>query len=74
MLLVSRGEEGAILVALAVNLALHPRCAQLMAGSGRLAALAARAFRSTDLMLIKLVRNLSQHPENSNLFVVNIST
>lgn len=70
VLLSKEGTQRTELAALAVNLSLQPRCAALMAGSGRLAALAARAFRATDLLLIKLIRNLSQHSENKHLFIV----
>jgi len=73
VLLSKEGTQRTELAALAVNLSLQSRCAVLMAGSGRLAALATRAFRATDLLMIKLIRNLSQHQENHRLFIVRIA-
>ncbi|KAL0849134.1 hypothetical protein ABMA28_013483 [Loxostege sticticalis] len=58
-----------VLLALCVNLAWCERAAQQMAAEGRLRELLARAFRHRNTMLMKLVRNLSHHPQNKLLFV-----
>lgn len=61
-----------ILLALCINLAWCERAANQMAAEGRLRELLARAFRHRNTMLMKLVRNLSHHPQNKPLFVVSI--
>ncbi|CAG9099515.1 unnamed protein product [Plutella xylostella] len=65
------GEGGGtdVLLALCINLAWCPRAAALMAGEGRLRELLERAFRHNNAMLMKLVRNLSHHPQNRPLLV-----
>lgn len=60
-----------VLLALCVNLAWCERAAEHMAAEGRLKELLARAFRHRNTMLMKLVRNLSHHPQNKPLFVVS---
>lgn len=61
-----------VLLALCVNLAWSERAAQLMAAEGRLRELLLRAFRYRNTMLMKLVRNLSNHTVNKPLFIVSI--
>ncbi|KOB76892.1 putative kinesin-associated protein [Operophtera brumata] len=65
------GAPGAtdVLLALCANLAWCERAAEHMAAEGRLKELLARAFRHRTTMLMKLVRNLSHHPQNKPLFV-----
>ncbi|KAJ8729488.1 hypothetical protein PYW08_001069 [Mythimna loreyi] len=58
-----------VLLALCINLAWCERAAGQMAAEGRLRDLLARAFRHRNAMLMKLVRNLSHHPQNKALFV-----
>lgn len=58
-----------VLLALCVNLAWNERAAVLMASEGRLRELLSRAFRHANVMLMKLVRNLSHHQQNHALFV-----
>ncbi|KAJ8726297.1 hypothetical protein PYW07_000995 [Mythimna separata] len=58
-----------VLLALCINLAWCERAAHHMAAEGRLRDLLARAFRHRNAMLMKLVRNLSHHPQNKALFV-----
>ncbi|XP_004929289.2 kinesin-associated protein 3 isoform X2 [Bombyx mori] len=58
-----------VLLALCVNLAWCERAAHQMAAEGRLRELLARAFRYCNSVLMKLVRNLSHHPQNKPLFL-----
>ncbi|XP_050360655.1 kinesin-associated protein 3 [Nymphalis io] len=58
-----------VLLALCVNLSWSERAAQQMSAEGRLRELLARAFRHRNAVLMKLVRNLSHHPQNKPLFV-----
>ncbi|XP_059048860.1 kinesin-associated protein 3 isoform X1 [Achroia grisella] len=58
-----------VLLALCVNLAWCDRAAHQMASEGRLRELLERAFRYKNTMLMKLVRNLSNHAQNKPLFV-----
>lgn len=60
-----------VLLALCVNLAWCERAAQQMAAEDRLRELLTRAFRHRNMMLMKLVRNLSHHLQNKPLFVVS---
>lgn len=62
-----------VLLALCVNLAWAERAAEQMASEGRLRELLSRAFRHANYMLMKLVRNLSQHQVNHGLFVVRFT-
>jgi Kinesin-associated protein (KAP) len=59
------------LVAVAINLALNKRNSQLMCEGGRLKLLVQRAFQKQDALLMKCLRNISQHPGPTKLqFVV----
>lgn len=49
------------LTALCINLALNKRNAQLMVENGRLHTLMTRAFKYQDYLLMKMLRNISQH-------------
>lgn len=56
-----KSESDLDLIALGVNLALNKRNAQLMVENNRLHSLMARAFKNQDTLLMKMIRNISQH-------------
>lgn len=58
-----------VVVALAINLALNKRNAEIMVEGGRLQLLMDQAFRNLDSLLMKVVRNISQHDSCKLLFV-----
>lgn len=58
------------LIALCINLALNKRNATLMIENNRLHTLMSRAFKYQDSVLMKLVRNISQHESLRYHFVV----
>lgn len=60
------------LIALCINLALNKRNATLMVDNNRLHTLMSRAFKYQDSLLMKLVRNISQHESLRNHFVVSV--
>ena len=61
-------------IALGINLALHPRTAQLICQGPGLKLLMRRALKTQDSLLMKMVRNLSQHPgPTKKLFLVGQS-
>lgn len=71
MLLLNVGNEGdKIMVALCVNLAINPVCAQELLKKNRLPALMMRAFTYQDPMLMKMLHNLSEHPMSASSFIV----
>lgn len=51
------------LIALAINLALNKKCAEKMCEQNRLKALVERAFKYNDVLLMKVIRNISTHQE-----------
>lgn len=57
------------LIALCINLALNKRNAQLMIENNRLHTLMARAFKYQDSLLMKMLRNISQHESLRGHFV-----
>lgn len=59
------------LIALCINLALNKRNATLMVENNRLHTLMARAFKYQDSLIMKLLRNISQHESLRNHFVVS---
>lgn len=59
------------LIALCINLALNKRNATLMVENNRLHTILSRAFKYQDSLLMKLVRNISQHESLRNHFVVS---
>lgn len=59
------------LIALCINLALNKRNAQLMIENNRLHTLMSRAFKYQDSLLMKLLRNISQHENLRIHFVVS---
>lgn len=61
------------LIALAVNLAANKRNAQLMCENDGLRKLIERAFQYQDCLLLKMIRNISQHDGPTKiLFVVSL--
>lgn len=60
------------LIALCINLALNKRNATLMVENNRLHTLMSRAFKYQDSLLMKLVRNISQHESLRGHFVVSL--
>lgn len=58
------------LAALCINLALNKRNAQLMTENRRLQTLMGKAFRYQDVLLMKILRNVSSHDSLRALFVV----
>lgn len=67
-----KSEADLDLIALGVNLALNKRNAQLMVENNRLHSLMARAFKNQDTLLMKMIRNISQHENLKVHFVVSI--
>lgn len=57
------------LIALCINLALNKRNAQIMVENNRLFTLMSRAFKYQDSLLMKLLRNISQHENLRGNFV-----
>lgn len=57
------------LVALAINLALNKRNAMIMVENNRLHTLMSRAFKYGDVLLMKLIRNMSHHESVRPYFV-----
>lgn len=62
------------LIALCINLALNKRNATLMVENNRLHTIMSRAFKYQDSLLMKLVRNISQHESLRYHFVVSLTT
>lgn len=59
-------------LALCINLAANSRCAQLICENNGLKLLMRRAFKNKDAMLMKMIRNISQHEGATKmLFVVS---
>lgn len=58
-----------VTVALAINLSVNKRNAEIMVEGGRLQLLMDQAFRNLDSLLMKVVRNISQHDSCKLLFV-----
>jgi Kinesin-associated protein (KAP) len=59
-------------IALCINLAADARCAQLICEGAGLKLLIRRAFKNKDPMLMKMIRNVSQHGEPLKiLFIVS---
>ncbi|XP_044268197.1 kinesin-associated protein 3 [Tribolium madens] len=70
MLLLNIGNEGdEVMVALCINLATDPTNAQQMMKKNRVQSLMMRAFNYQDNMLMKMLRNLSEHKSSKVNFV-----
>lgn len=71
MLLLNSGSDNdKIMVALLINLAINPTCAQQMIKKNRLQSLMMRAFTYQDPMLMKMLHNVSEHSNCSPSFIV----
>lgn len=57
------------LIALAINLAINSRNAQLMVENNRLQGLIKKAFRTQDPLIMKMIRNISQHESTKYHFL-----
>ncbi|KAK4880125.1 hypothetical protein RN001_008271 [Aquatica leii] len=70
MLLLSVSEQvDQVMVALCINLAIHPNNAQQMADNSRLQSLMTRAFRYEDELLMKMIHNISEHDVTKMSFI-----
>lgn len=70
MLLLNLNKESEIdLIALGINLALNKKCAKKMCEKNRLKALIERSFKYNDILLMKMIRNISMHEELSPDFL-----
>jgi len=60
-------------ISLAINLAANVRCAQIICDGKGLQLLMKRAFKNEDALMLKLIRNMSQHdgPTKVMFFVSN---
>ena len=68
----SSSQPGIEVVALCINLAANARCAQLICDGGGLKLLMKRAFKNHDVMMMKMIRNISLHDGPTKmLFVVS---
>lgn len=72
MLLESDDDIKPELVALCINLAANSKNAQLMSENGRLKNLIEKAFSNQDALIMKIVRNISQHDCIKEKFVVRL--
>lgn len=59
------------LTALCINLAANKRNAQLMVENNILQGLIRRAFRTQDPLIMKMIRNISQHDSTKESFIVS---
>ncbi|XP_012148766.2 kinesin associated protein 3 isoform X1 [Megachile rotundata] len=57
------------LIALGINLAINSKNAQLMVENNRLQGLIRKAFRNQDPLIMKMIRNVSQHDSTKENFV-----
>ena len=60
------------LIALCINLAANNKNAQLMVENNRLQKLISKAFRNQNALIMKMIRNISQHDSTKESFVVSI--
>lgn len=59
------------LIALGINLAVNNKNAQLIVENNRLQGLIKIAFRNQDALVMKMIRNISQHNSTKENFVVS---
>jgi len=59
------------LIALGINLTINNKNAQLMVENNRLQGLIKIAFRNQDALVMKMIRNISQHDSTKENFVVS---
>lgn len=73
MLILSAGTEADdVMVALCINLALNKINAQQMADNSRLHSFMSRALSNQDSLVMKMIRNISEHECNRTSFIVSI--
>lgn len=72
MLLLSAGTEADdVMVALCINLALNKTNAQQMADNSRLHSLMSKALSNQDVLIMKMIRNISEHDCTRTSFIVS---
>jgi len=59
------------LIALGINLTINNKNSQLMVENNRLQGLIRIAFRNQDALVMKMIRNISQHDSTKENFVVS---
>jgi len=59
------------LIALGINLTINNKNSQLMVENNRLQDLIKIAFRNQDALVMKMIRNISQHDSTKENFVVS---
>lgn len=69
LLLSAAGQVDQVMVALCINLAIHPTNAQQMADNSRLQSLMTRAFGFEDELLMKMIHNISEHEITRSSFI-----
>lgn len=75
MLLLSAGTEADdVMVALCINLALNKSNAQQMADNSRLHSLMSKALCNQDALVMKMIRNISEHDCTRTSFIVSFSS
>jgi hypothetical protein len=60
------------LVALCINIATNSKNAEVMIENNRLNGLIEKAFKNQNALLMKIVRNISQHDSTKEQFIVRI--
>lgn len=60
------------LIALGINLAINSKNAQFMIENNRLQGLIKKAFHTQDPLIMKMIRNISQHDSTKEKFIVSI--
>lgn len=71
MILNSEDEQPKLeLLALGINLAINSKNAQHMVENNRLQGFIKKAFRNQDPLIMKMIRNISQHDSTKESFVV----
>lgn len=72
MLLLSAGSEvDKVMVALCINLATNKLNAQQMADNSRLHSLMSKALSNQDPLVMKMIRNISEHDTTRTSFIVS---
>ena len=59
------------LIALCINLATNAKNAEMMVQNTRLQGLVEKAFKNQNALLMKIIRNISQHDSTKEHFVVS---
>lgn len=71
LLLNATREVDKVMVALCINLATNSANAQQMVDNSRLHSLMNRAFNYQDALLMKMIRNISEHDVTHTSFIVS---